>query len=106
MSDDLHKRHMQAWGRAAQLARHCIEMKQQRCDTNDSAFRTASEALLAELVTLVDLSQELDNTSPVWRRGDIYMTGAKAMLSACGVSLQEIDAYQNRSVDGDIVGIS
>ena len=106
MADDIQNLHMLSWGRAAQIARRCIEMKQQGCDTYDSAFRTASEALLAELVTLMELSQELDKNGPVWRRGDIYMTGAKAMLSACGVSLQKIEDYQSRSVDGDIVGIS
>src|SRR5450759_3677295 len=106
MADDIQNLHMLSWGRAAQIARRCIEMKQQGCDTYDSALQAAREVLLEELMTLMELSQELDNTSPVWRRGDIYMTGAKAMLSACGVSLQEIDAYQNRSVDGDIVGIS
>lgn len=105
MTDDLHKRHMQAWGRAAQMARRYLEMKQQGCDTDDPALQAAREALLAELVTLMELSQELDNKGPVWGRGDIYMAGAKAMISACGVSLQEIDAYRGRSVDSDSVGV-
>ena len=94
MSDDLHKRHMQAWGQAAQMARRCIELKQQGCDSGDPAFLVARKAMLAELVMLIDLSQQLDNTGPAWRKGDIYMTGAKAMLSACGVSMQEIEALQ------------
>src|SRR6266849_4219406 len=105
MADDLQKRHMQAWGRAAQIARRCIEMKLQGYDTNDPALQAAREALLAELVTLVDLSQQMDNRGPGWRRGDIYMAGAQAMISACGVSLQEIDVYRGRSVDSDSVGV-
>jgi hypothetical protein len=92
MADDLQKRHMQSWGRAAQIARRYLELKQQGCDTNDSVLQAAREVLLAELVTLVDLSQELDNRGPVWRRDDIYMAGAKAMLAACQVSMQEIEA--------------
>ncbi|HEU0002789.1 MAG TPA: hypothetical protein VFQ36_17905, partial [Ktedonobacteraceae bacterium] len=64
MSDDLQKRHMRAWGQAAQLARRCIELKQQGCDTGDPAFLAARKAMLAELVMLIDLSQQLDNTGP------------------------------------------
>lgn len=94
MSDDLHKRHMQAWGQAAQMARRCIDLKQQGCDSGDPAFLATRKAMLAELVMLIGLSQQLDNTGPIWRRGDIYMTGAKAMLSACGVSIQEIEALR------------
>jgi hypothetical protein len=80
-------------------------MKQQGCDTYDSALQAAREVLLEELMTLMELSQELDNRGPVWRRGDIYMTGAKAMLSACQVSMQEIDVYRGRLMDGDSVGV-
>ena len=104
--EDMQKRHMHTWGRAAQMARPYIEMKQQGCDTGDSALQAAKEALLAELVTLTNLSQELDKHGPMWRRGDIYTTGAKAMLALCGVSMQEIDAYRGRSIDSDAVGIS
>ena len=101
MTDDIQKRHMLTWGRAAWAAQCCIEMKQQGCDTDDPALLAANEALLSELATLIDLSQQLDNKGPEWRRGDMYMTGAKTMLTACHVSLQEINAYRSRSVDGD-----
>ena len=106
MTDDLQKRHMQVWGRVAQMARRCIELQQQGCDSGESAFLVARKAMLAELVTLIDLSQQLDNEGPMWRRCDIYMTGAKGMLASCGVSMQEIEVYRSRSVDGDSVEIS
>ena len=99
--EDMQKRHMHIWGRAARMARPYIELKQPGCDTDDSALQAAKEALLAELVILIHLSQELDIHGPMWRKGNIYMTGAKAMLASCGVSMQEVDAYRVRSVDGD-----
>ncbi|MGH2493655.1 MAG: hypothetical protein ACRDIV_03025 [Ktedonobacteraceae bacterium] len=106
MTDELQKRHMQAWGRATQRARHCFELQRQGRNTDDPALLAARETLLTELVELMKLSQDLDNNGPAWRRGDIYMTGAKGMLASCGVSMQEIEAYRSRLVDDDSTGIS
>ncbi len=96
MDDDVQKRHVLAWGRAAQATGRYYKLRYQGCDTDDPEVMAARETLLAAMVTLIDLSQELDNRGLVWTRGNIYMNGPKSMLASCGMSMQEIEDYRDR----------
>ena len=94
MNDDLQKRHMETWARAAEAAWCYMNVRGQGRGIGDPELCAARAVLLAELTAMLDLAEQLDTELPLWKKV-FYVQATQNMIAACHLSAQEIDDYRS-----------
>jgi len=87
MNTTLEARHMETWARAAQASARYTRME--RGEQDGPEGRAARATLIAELATLLEISQQLDKELPLWQK-ELYVKAAQGMVEACHLSMEEI----------------